>query len=101
MKKRDKDIKIRVTPEEKLQIQKRAKSENLNVSKYGRNMLLNGTVFVLEKEELFQLKKIGININQLARHANFKKEIKTDQVMQEFRNIKTLLNQILENKIIR
>lgn len=96
MKKREEFIKFRVTEDEKKSIQERAEKQGLRISDFGRNMLLNGVVLMLEKEEIFNLKKIGLNLNQLARHANSTMDLKSDKVLEECANIEILLKDILE-----
>ena len=96
MKKREEFIKFRVTEGEKETIQKRAEKQGLKVSDFGRKMLLNGTVFAIEKEDIVDLKKIGGNIYQLVRHANFHQHFDTEKVLKEYQSIKILLDEILE-----
>ena len=101
MKKREEFIKFRVTEIEKETIQKRAEKQGLKVSDFGRKMLLNGTVFVLEKEEVFNLKKIGINLNQIAKHANQTRNIDTVKILSEYQNIQILLRDILNKTEVK
>ena len=96
MEKRDKNIKFRVSETEKKGIEKRAKTQDLKVSDYSRNMLLNGAILLLEKEEVFNLKQLGNNMNQLARHANYSNNFNAPKVLEEYQHLRILLNKVLE-----
>lgn len=72
--KRDQQMTVCLTKLEKLAIQKRAQKAGLNLSDYGRQMVLTGQAQVrLSPEEnatLNQVAKLGNNLNQLAHKAN-------------------------------
>lgn len=72
--KRDQQITVCLTKLEKLAIQKRAQKAGLNLSDYGRQMVLTGKAQVrLTPEEnaiLNQVAKLGNNLNQLAHKAH-------------------------------
>jgi len=72
--KRDQQISILLTKLEKLAIQKRAEKAGLNLSDYGRQMVLTGKAQVrltpAENEVLNQVAKLGNNLNQIAHKAN-------------------------------
>lgn len=72
--KRDQQITVCLTKLEKLAIQKRAQKAGLNLSDYGRQMVLTGQAQVrLSPEEnatLNQIAKLGNNLNQLAYKAH-------------------------------
>lgn len=72
--KRDQQITVCLTKLEKLAIQKRAQKAGLNLSDYGRQMVLTGQAQVrLSPEEnaiLNQVAKLGNNLNQIAHKAH-------------------------------
>ncbi len=72
--KRNQQITVCLTKLEKLAIQKRAQQAGLNLSDYGRQMVLTGKAQVrLSAEEnatLNQVAKLGNNLNQIAHKAN-------------------------------
>ncbi len=77
--KRDVEVKIRLTVQEKETIKKLAEEEGLTLSKYIRTQALKkkGKIQTeLEKEIKYQLHMIGTNINQMARALNILKNRK-------------------------
>jgi hypothetical protein len=72
--KRDQQITVLLTKLEKLAIKKRAEKAGLNLSDYGRQMVLTGKAQVRltpeENEVLNQVAKLGNNLNQIAHKAN-------------------------------
>jgi hypothetical protein len=72
--KRDQQITVCLTKIEKLAIQRRAEKAGLNLSDYGRQMVLTGQAQVkLTPEEnavLNQVARMGNNLNQIAHKAN-------------------------------
>lgn len=68
---RNKIIILRLTEEEKEQAVKAAKEVGLTLSSYVRKMILgNKIVSKTDVQTLFELNKIGVNLNQLVRHIN-------------------------------
>lgn len=68
---RNKIIILRLTEEEKEQAVKAAKEVGLTLSSYVRKMILgNKIVSKTDVKTLFELNKIGVNLNQLVRHIN-------------------------------
>lgn len=66
-----KNIVIRLTEEEKDKLVKRAGSVGKSLSSYIREVSLKG--YITSKTDIqtvYELKKIGANINQLVKHAN-------------------------------
>lgn len=65
-------IKIRVTPQEKLLLVQKAASQDMSLTDFIRVRTLNyrQRQHPLSKEYLFQLARIGVNLNQLAKWAN-------------------------------
>jgi uncharacterized protein (DUF1778 family) len=72
--KRNVEIKIRLTAEEKEEIKRLAKEEGLTISQYIRTQALKkkkGKIQTREMKELiYEVNKIGINLNQMARALN-------------------------------
>ena len=94
--KKDKGIYIKCTEEEKMQIRENAlRIGTTNVSNYARKMLLDGKVIKLDlgvlKDYVYEIGKIGTNINQIARNAN-----KYNYTSQE--NINMIINNQIEIK---
>lgn len=68
---RTKILILRLTENEKKQAVKRAKDEGLTLSSYIRKCVLNEKfVSRTDVQTVFELKKIGTNLNQLAKHVN-------------------------------
>ena len=83
--KRNKQLLLMLTAEEKEQIQENAERSNLgSVSNYARQMLLSGKVVSVDytaiEELTVALNRIGNNINQIARRANEVRSIDPESV---------------------
>lgn len=83
--KRNKQINFRVTEQEFIFFNEKYKESGLkNLSQYFRKLAAEGVVVNVDNEPIkniaTQLNKIGGNINQIARMANFKKEINTEDL---------------------
>lgn len=61
---------VRISEEEKIKIENRAKEANMKTSRFARTMLLEGSVIVLTPEEKRNITGIGNNFNQLLRRVN-------------------------------
>ena len=73
--KRNVQIIIRVTEEERVLIEEKMRQiPTLNLSAYARKMLINGYIITLDLQEVkghtAQLQKIGVNVNQIAKRIN-------------------------------
>lgn len=72
--KRDQQITVLLTKLEKLALKKRAEKAGLNLSDYGRQMVLTGKAQArltpTENETLNQVAKLGNNLNQIAHKAH-------------------------------
>lgn len=73
--KRNVQIIIRVTEEEKALIEEKMKQiPTINLSAYARKMLIDGYIIMLDLQEVkghtAQLQKIGVNVNQIAKRIN-------------------------------
>lgn len=95
---REKSIKIMCTEIEKLQIEKLAAENNMNIGNYMRKMALEGYIINVDFSELKQLvyevNRIGNNVNQIAHHVNTNKTIfKSDieDINKQIASIWTLL----------
>ncbi len=92
-------IVIRVTDDELRIINKKAEASRLNRTKYIIETLINGYVIVQDLESLRNLtneiNKIGVNINQIAKHINTTNNIyKSD--MEEMKNQLEQIYKIVE-----
>lgn len=83
--KRNVQIIIRVTEEERTLIEEKMKQiPTLNLSAYARKMLIDGYIITLDLQEVkghtAQLQKIGVNVNQIAKRINETGRIYTDDM---------------------
>lgn len=96
---RTKQMNIRVTDEEYEKISDRAEYCNLSVSDYVRKQAVDGAIIKMEtvdiKELSTELNKIGVNINQIAKHVNEKggsyDREDMNSLVQEFSNLQELV----------
>lgn len=64
-------IRARLSEEEKEQVLKHAKTEGVSLSMYLRKSVLRERIASkTDIQTVFELKKIGVNLNQLAKHVN-------------------------------
>ena len=98
--KRNKIIKFRVTEKEEQEIRKRAEKAKMTLSDYLRKSAVMNTITVIDTGELYRLntslRRIGVNINQVAAVANstnniYAKDIsdlreQVDMIAEEARN---------------
>lgn len=82
--KRDRFIKFRMNAEEEHEINKRANSAGMSLSEYVRKSAVLNNFTVFDTGELYQLnsalRRIGVNINQIAAVANSTNNIYADDV---------------------
>lgn len=83
---RNEQLIVRVTPEEKVLIEKRMKEVGIHIfSRYARKMLLNGYVIQVDLSTFQKLanevNKVGVNINQIARKENATNMICADDMI--------------------
>lgn len=102
--KRSKSIQIRLTEDELNQLQE-AKGPKGTLARYAREKLLNDETYIEKQKTIkeytdlvFQLKKIGININQIAYQLN-KNDITKVEVIVALRKELELIRQLADNKI--
>ncbi len=76
---KDTSIKIRVTDDEYNAIKQRAKTADMNISKFIRTLALNGKIILYDTENIYRfnqlMRSIGTNINQVAMVANSEKSV--------------------------
>ena len=95
---RTENIKVRLTPSEKEQLQQVIAEYGVkNLSEFIRSVLLTGSYNVtseecenLQSDLIYELNKIGNNLNQIARLANTRGEVDI-QVLQELQKIREFL----------
>ena len=106
---RNKIIKFRVTDKEEQEIRKRAEKAKMTLSDYLRKSAVMNTITVIDTGELYRLntslRRIGVNINQVAAVANstnniYAKEVsdlreQVDKIAEEVRN--SLENMVQNN----
>ncbi len=74
--KRSTSAHFRLTPQERYQLVARASEAGLSLSDFIRTQALNGRIIVRSGSDpasfelAYQLKKIGVNLNQMAHHMN-------------------------------
>ena len=101
--KRNVQIIVRVTEEERALIEKKMKQiPTINLSAYARKMLIDGYIIVLDLQEIkthtTQLQKIGVNVNQIAKRINETGRIYADDMDE----IKRLMEEVwrLERRLL-
>ena len=83
---RDADLHFRVTEEEKEAIRKKAEDAGSGMSDYLRRCALERDLFhKYDRDAVYQLKRIGRNLNQALRHMH--REEFDDDLMESFRRI--------------
>lgn len=101
--KRNVQIIVRVTEEERALIEKKMKQiPTINLSAYARKILIDGYIIMLDLQEVkvhtAQLQKIGVNINQIAKRINETESIYVDDMDE----IKRLMKEVwrLERRLL-
>ncbi|BCD61142.1 MULTISPECIES: plasmid mobilization relaxosome protein MobC [unclassified Nitratiruptor] len=93
----------RLTPSEKKQFQKIVNEYGVkNLSEFIRSVLLTGSYKVTSEEcenlrsnLIYELNRIGNNLNQIARYANIEKELDV-RILEELSKIKELLEMLTD-----
>lgn len=71
---RDKEVKLRCTEAEKLEIERLASENNMSINTYLLKMALEGYIIKVDFSELknliYEVNRIGNNVNQIAHHVN-------------------------------
>lgn len=82
-----------MTEEERDSVNERAKQEGMTLSAYARRSILNRKmVSKTDVQTVFELNKIGNNLNQLAKHVNSLPV--DDNILASLSDIKYLISQI-------
>ena len=93
-------ITFRCTTGEKATITSRAKRAGMSTSAYLRSMALTGKIVIKDAKTdmalLYQLKKIGTNLNQIARKFNGTGKVQPSELIKTCRKINRLIHQIKE-----
>jgi hypothetical protein len=99
--KRETEIKIRLTSKEREEIRELAREEGLNVSEYIRKRALQRQAeeqakLEMERQLIYQLNKIGVNLNQIARGINIlrKKGVLDDRDKKNLEVIKGIVEKV-------
>lgn len=91
---RNESIKLRCTEYEKLEIERAASENNMNVNSYVLKMTLEGCVVNVDFSELkkliYEVNRIGNNVNQIAYHANRDNAIYEDDIKEVKKQIDLL-----------
>ena len=96
---RSENIKVRLTPSERKKIEEIISEYGVkNLSEFIREIILLGSYKVgkeeceqLQSNLLYELHKIGVNINQIAKYANIEKELDV-KVLKELQKINEQLS---------
>jgi len=97
---RTENIKVRLTPAERKQLEELIEEHGVkNLSEFIRSVLLTGSYKVTSKDYsdlLYEVHKVGININQLAKKANINKELDRE-ILEELAKIREQLDILIED----
>ena len=97
-------LSLRLTEEEKEKIREKAEQASLSISDYARAVLLS-TKNIRRKQKMdceaikrlvYEINKIGVNLNQIARKINTSRDIDI-QVLESLRNMEYALVEILSS----
>ena len=92
---------VRLFPNEKAELEAKAKAENLTISEYVRQSILNSKVVQISKEERSILNKASINFNQLLRTINEEKLkglpiSKIENAIEEWSDIVSIFRELIQ-----
>lgn len=98
--KKEKRITIRLTEDEYEKIKRKAEKINVSVSEYVRNFLSKKEVKIVDKtslrELIYQLQRIGVNINQMVKKVNLNhSDIELKKEIEELEEIYKKLKELL------
>ena len=103
---RNKIIKFRVTEKEEQEIRKRAEKAKMTLSDYLRKSAVMNTITVIDTGELYRLntslRRIGVNINQVAAVANSTNNINSADITSlrdQLNELSALVRNSLENMV--
>lgn len=81
---RDKYIQVWVTEKEREFIKEKAASCGLSVSEYLRKVSVDGVIILRDFKGIYEINKIGVNINQIARSVN-ERDVVTERDVEDLR----------------
>lgn len=99
--KRTENIKVRLTPSEKEKLQNIITENNIkNISDFIRQIVLTGKFKTTQQAQnyerfLYEVNKIGNNLNQIARLCNINKEVDI-RVLEKLSKIEDMLDLLIE-----
>ncbi len=101
-----KKITIRITEREHTTIKNKAYQSRLTLNEYVKKSALDKDIIVVDglKDLLVEIKKIGVNVNQIARKLNQTQNINEDEkkyLKEGMTELWQLLRQFAENKTTR
>ena len=100
MKKRQIIKNFRIDPSENRMLKEKAKESNSSEADFLRNCILNRNIdYVLRKEILdilYELRKIGTNINQIAHIANSTNQIMDNKYETNYKELMTIIEELRE-----
>ena len=93
-------LQLRLSPEEKEMLMKKAAESRMTVSDYLANLVANKKVETVKSIPalIYEIRKIGVNINQIAHIGNSQRYLDNNllnQVIADMENVKTLVQKIL------
>ena len=97
---KEKRVTIRLTQEEYEKLKEKANTLGITTSAYIRKKILGNREKVLtkcDKDLLYEINRIGNNLNQIAKHCNINKSV-DKLVLQELVTIEQQLQKLLEQK---
>ena len=98
MKKRQIIKNFRIDPSENRMLKEKAKESNSSEADFLRNCILNkNTDYVLRKEVLdilYELRKIGVNINQIAHIANSTNQIMDNKYETNYKELMKIIEEL-------
>ncbi|MBQ5564213.1 MAG: plasmid mobilization relaxosome protein MobC [Clostridia bacterium] len=93
-------LQLRLSPEEKEMLMKKAAESRMTVSDYLANLVANKKVETVKSIPalIYEIRKIGVNINQIAHIGNSQRYLDNNllnKVIADMENVKTLVQKIL------
>ena len=93
-------LQLRLSPEEKEMLMKKAAESHMTVSDYLANLVANKKVETVKSIPalIYEIRKIGVNINQIAHIGNSQRYLDNNllnKVIADMENVKTLVQKIL------
>ena len=93
-------LQLRLSPEEKEMLMKKAAESRMTVSDYLANLVANKKVETVKSIPalIYEIRKIGVNINQIAHIGNSQRYLDNNllnKVIADMENVKTLAQKIL------